>query len=191
MSSSKKIILGAIPAAFLLLTGCNNLNSDANPFWPGSWGHVRAGYTNADLLKDVCALNHAEIAEAKLAVQKAHSRTVRNYAKYLENEHMKNQRALHRLRHDLGIKKDMNDEYAKHMRQQNHANYEHLRSLKGAAFDREYIADNINQHRNAIATLDRDIAMSTDARVTNFLKDTRHHVEMHLHRAEMIQKEMM
>lgn len=191
MSSSKKIIGAAIPAVFLLLTGCNNLNSDANPFWPGSWGHVRAGYTNADLLKDVCALNHAEIAEAKLAIHKAHNPKVRHYAKYVENEHMKNQRALRHLRHELGIKKDTGDNYEKYTKQQNHATYEHLKSLNGTAFDREYIADNINQHRNAIVTLDRDIAMSTDAKVTKFLKDTRNHVEMHLHRAEMLQKEIM
>lgn len=180
-----QLIIGSVLGTCTLLAGCNSVDSTFNSIWPGNRAAV-VSQNNENILSQLIVLNKAEVASADLALAKSSNKTVRQYAIFIKAEHTRNLQKTLSLSRKTGIKPMMNIT-AQNL--QNHGNQElaNLRTLNNANFDRTFINASVQDHQTALNLLDQDIAQSTNAQLTAFLKETRIHVAHHLERARAIQ----
>lgn len=182
-----KPLLGGVLGTCVLLAGCHTWDSTLNTFKNPL--NVAVVQTQQNVLALVMAIHKGEIAVSKLAIAKAHHRSVKRFAEFTHHEHSVGLKKAMHFSRETGIQ-PVEGMAAKNV--QNHGAQElaSLKMLSGNAFDKAYIDDQVNDHADAVRILDEDIRMSTDPKLTALLKNARHHVMMHLEKAKMIQKEL-
>ncbi|PJD92953.1 MAG: hypothetical protein CK424_05145 [Legionella sp.] len=192
-----KQILSCVPFMFVLVTGCTwDTSSPINPIsplWPTTTSMKHGVYgaqANGEIIQEMMTLDKAEIASANVARQRAQNPEVKRYAAMLHTQHSK---CLHKLRHLSHRAKitPVISTGSQYLEQHSKQELAQLQSVPSNAFDRTYIEHMIQDHRTALSTIDQGILQSSNAHLTKLLKEARHHVAMHLQKAEAIQKHLM
>ncbi len=187
---SKQLLIGLFSSLFLL-AGCTNDDLSLNDLWPFESHSLTTGVTktNADILGEIITVDKTEIASAEYAQKKAQHPKVKRFAAYLHHGHNKNLHEALKLSRTTGIAPTL-DATAIKIQNGGQTEVEHLKSLDKSEFDKVYLTDSVKGHEDGLKLIDKDIAASTDAKVTSFLKETRKLVAAHLHKAKKLLSEI-
>lgn len=144
-----------------------------------------------DQIKEVMEeASDAEIDAAKLAKKETKNKEVRDFANRMIAEHEKNLKEAKKIakKHDIdGKDSDMSDALeanAKNKRKM-------LKELKGPAFDKMYLDQEVSMHTQLINDLDQKfIPSATNPEFKTYLQTTREHVSKHLDMAKTLQTKL-
>jgi putative membrane protein len=122
--------------------------------------------------------NLAEIAAARLALDKSDDAGVRAYARHMVADHKTAQTKL------AAIAKATNTTLPKQPSAAQRAEAARLAKLSGEAFDRNYLRRQVVDHRKALATMLLELDVGTVSSLRNFAATTAPVVRMHLAMAQ-------
>ena len=117
-----------------------------------------------DFVKDIAQGSEVEIAASKLAVTKASNAEVKAYAQKLIDDHTAASKELEALVKSKNATWPPDDPGMKSKKEK----HESLQTLTGAAFDKEYLEDMINDHESALARVGRQATNGKDASIKAF-----------------------
>ena len=162
--------------AILLLAGCATTGSNK--------------LSDPQIAMVMRVLNLGEVREGEVARDKTASAAVREFAQMMINDHeAQNNRAEAEL-----LRVDINSEDTSLSRQLDAgsgAATDRLRSLGGAAFDREYIAREVDAHQSALNLIDTQLMPNARRKqVKEQLTALRKLVDTHLTRAKQVQSSL-
>ncbi|MCQ8277203.1 DUF4142 domain-containing protein [Acetobacteraceae bacterium KSS8] len=122
----------------------------------------------------------AEIQEAQLALSMARNPKVKAYANKMVTDHTAADDQLKQIAasKNVTLPADISDVQ---MKQEND-----LKALKGHAFDREYIADQIADHQEMVTLFQNEATNGTDPELKKFAADTLPTVQQHLTDAQAL-----
>ena len=112
--------------------------------------------TDAQIASIVVSANQVDIDAGRLAASRAHDPQVKAFAKQMVTDHTGVNRQATELVTKLGVTPDDNAT-AQSLRSGGAENVAHLRGLKGAAFDRAYIAHEVAYHQQVLDALDKTL----------------------------------
>ena len=142
------------------------------------------------LLTDLHATNKMEIEMGKLAQQQASSDAVKSYGEMLATDHEVADQSLTDLASERAVMMaDMptaRDEAERKQMKKDMAAMDKLRTLKGDAFDREFVTAMIDGHTRAIDKVDKASGNVSDAKVDALLTQVKPVLVKHLDRAKEI-----
>ena len=143
---------------------------------------AKAGAKMSDehFVKDVAIGGMAEVQLGKLATEKAASADVKKFGQRMVDDHGKANDELKGLasKKNVTLPTEMD---AKHMAMQNK-----LAKMKGAEFDRAYIAHMVSSHAQAVALFQKESKSGTDADVKAWAAKTLPTVQEHQKMAQSI-----
>lgn len=175
----------------VLASGCglNSSATDNNGMMNYNSSTSMQNQKEADALAIVMTINNNEINSARVALAKSSNPMVRNYAKFLENQHTKNLQETVNLSHKLNIAPQKN-KIALMLQNKGAQEVTMLNSLSGSALDKAYINAMVKDHAEGLQVIDHLLNKVTNPMVRNHLMMTRSHVAMHLKEARKIQQHM-
>jgi len=163
---------------------------DTNPAKPAE----KAAKLSAGDVKIVAHLHHVNQMEIDLgkAAQKSGTAAVKSYSETLVADHQSADKDLTSLakQHSLAtIPADKPDTDAGKQEQKDMAKaVAHLKTLKGAEFDKGFLSMMVSDHEKEIAKIDLALAATTDADLQTFLKSVRPVLQRHADQARDLQK---
>lgn len=122
----------------------------------------------------------AEVQQGNLALQKAQSADVKQYAQRMVTEHTASNEELSQLATAKGVA------LATELDAEHKSALEHLSALSGAEFDKAYMQHMIGDHQKAIAAFDRAATTATDADIKVWAQKTLPTLQQHLEQAKQI-----
>jgi putative membrane protein len=131
-------------------------------------------------LTQAAQADQAEIQEAQLADDRAPRPTVRQLARQMLTDHTRNSQALTTLAQNKGVTVPTAPD------PQQTAQLHELEPLRGRAFDRAYIADQVSDHEQAIALYQQEADQGSDPEVKAFAEQTLPILRQHLSMAEAL-----
>jgi putative membrane protein len=124
--------------------------------------------------------NMAEVKVGQLAEQKGQSEETKKFGQMLQKDHSEaNQKAME-------VAKQMGVTPPNEPSAQQKSMYDKLSNLSGAAFDREFAKEMVEDHQKVIKGFENE-AKKNDA-AGQFAKETLPHLKMHLQMAESLSK---
>ena len=118
----------------------------------------------------------SEVAEAKIAVDKAANPQVKQFAQQMITDHTKANNQLTQIAEGKSLSLPMEPT----KRDQKQASK--LQNESGARFDRDYVRDQLAAHKQAVALFKRESEHGKDADLKQFASETlpilQHHLEM-------------
>jgi len=146
--------------------------------------------SDAQIASIVVTANQVDINAGKLAESKAHAKDVKAFGKQMVTDHTGVNKQAVALVTKLKVKPEDNDT-SKSLKAGGEKNIAHLKQLKGAAFDKAYIANEVTYHEAVIDAIDKTlIPNAQNAELKALLVDSRPAFVAHLEHAKMIQSEM-
>ena len=136
----------------------------------------------SQFLTDVIQINNAEIKFGQAAQSQGSTQAVRDFGKMLVDDHTKANQQATQLAQSMnvavpsGVKPDAMSEY-------NMAT-----GMKGADFDKDFVADMVKDHQKAIDKFQQEADSGDPAQVTDFAKQTLPTLKKHLQTAQSLQK---
>jgi putative membrane protein len=120
----------------------------------------------------------AEVKLGELAKEKASSRAVKDFGQRMVDDHSKVNDELKSLaaRKDITLPTTLDSK--------DQSTYDHLSSLSGVTFDKEYMRDMISDHRTDISEFKHEADHGTDPDLKAFASKTLPTLEEHLRLAE-------
>ena len=115
-----------------------------------------AAPNDAQIASIVVTANQVDIDAGKLAESKAHSKEVKAFAKQMVRDHSSVNKAATALVKRLKVTPENNDT-SKGLKKAGVDNIAHLKTLKGAAFDHAYVANEVSYHQTVIDALDKTL----------------------------------
>jgi putative membrane protein len=115
-----------------------------------------AGPTDPQIAAIVVTANQVDIDAGKLATAKAHAQEVKAFGQQMITDHSGVNKQATELVTKLKVKPEENDT-SKSLKQGGEDNLAKLKELKGADFDRAYIAHEITYHQTVIDALDKTL----------------------------------
>lgn len=145
--------------------------------------------SDANILSLVALANGGEVADGKMAEQHATNKDVKGFAKQMVDDHGSMQKDVDKL-----AKKDnltpqspsMADSLSKQAKQMSDS----LSKLKGAAFDKAYMAHEVDEHQKTVQNLQQWQSAAQNADLKNALGDAIKKVQGHLQKAQDIQSKL-
>src|SRR3954469_9986390 len=128
--------------------------------------------------------NLAEVAAARLALNKSDTAAVRTYARKMIADHTAAQKKL------AGIAKTTNTTLPKQPTKLQRAEAARLSRLSGDAFDSAYLRRQVSDHRKALSTMLLELDTGTVAALRDFAAATAPVVRMHLSMAKEARSEI-
>jgi putative membrane protein len=148
------------------------------------------------------ALNDARIADiavtansidsttGELALEHSSSKAVKDFAQTMIRDHSAVNRKAEALASQLSLTPEDND-ISDQLKDQADQTSSDLDNLKGAAFDRAYIANEVAMHESVLASLDNTlIPGAQNAELKQLLTSVRPTFEAHLKRAQALQQQL-
>jgi putative membrane protein len=135
----------------------------------------------------VVTANQIDIDYAKLALQKSKNKEVRAFAQQMSTDHSALQKSVGNLGAKLNVTPADSDT-SKALKSQAEQTTEHLKTLKGSAFDKAYIDNEVAYHQaviNAVSTVLIPSAQNADLK--NALQGAAPLFQGHLEHAQMVQ----
>lgn len=115
-----------------------------------------AGPTDAQIAAIVVVANQVDIDAGKLAIGKANAKDVKAFAQQMITDHTGVNKQATELVTKLKVKPEENDTSRK-LKRDGAENLAKLQKLKGADFDRAYIAQEVAYHQAVIDALDKTL----------------------------------
>src|SRR5439155_754931 len=115
-----------------------------------------AGPTDPQIAAIVVTANQVDIDAGKLATAKAHATEVKAFAQQMITDHTGVNKQATELVTKLKVKPEENDT-SKSIKRGGDDNLAKLKDLKGADFDRAYIAHEVTYHQTVIDALDKTL----------------------------------
>jgi putative membrane protein len=142
---------------------------------------------DAQIAAIVVAANQVDIDAGKLAESKANSSEVKSFAQRMVTDHTGVNKQATELVKKLNVKPEESDT-SKSLKAGGEANIKHLKQLKGAEFDRAYVANEVTYHRNVLDAMDKTLIPSAkNADLKALLVKVRPAFVAHLDHAKHIQ----
>jgi putative membrane protein len=149
-----------------------------------------AGPTDPQIAAIVVTANQVDIDAGKLATAKAHAQDVKAFAQQMITDHTGVNKQATELVTKLKVKPEENDT-SKSLKQGGDDNLAKLKELKGADFDRAYIAHEVTYHQTVIDALDKTLIPSAkNEELKALLIKVRPAFVAHLEHAKSIQAKM-
>ena len=146
-----------------------------------------AKYGNdGEILAQLVAIDENEVHAAQLAEKKDVEGAVESYAKMIREDHGKNINDTEKLADKLNIDLKKGDPVDS-IHTQGEQMLDRLDDVKGGEFERSFLSEMVNGHREALDKLDDFIRMAQNPEVKQHLQATRERVAFHLKEAERLQ----
>jgi len=150
------------------------------------WGQA-AGPTDPQIAAIVVTANQVDINAGKLAKSKAENKEVKAFASQMVTDHTGVNKAATALVTRLKVTPEENAT-SRSLKSGGEANLAHLKTLKGAAFDRAYIDNEVTYHQGVLDAIDHTLIPSAkNAELKALLVKVRPAFEAHLVHAKQIQ----
>jgi putative membrane protein len=122
----------------------------------------------------------AEVALGKLAAERAENADVKKFAERMVTDHSMANRQLMAVAEKVGaaVPKSLDQKHMAHM--------EHLSAMKGAAFDKAYMAHMVKDHEEDVALFTAQAAAAQDPGVKEFAAKTLPTLKEHLEMARKV-----
>ena len=133
-------------------------------------------------MEDAARAGLAEVDAAKLARQKGESQAVKDFARHMEEDHAKANEELKKLAGSKGVSLPT-DVDAKHKRMS-----AELNKHTAAQFDREYMGQQVNDHKQVVHEFEREAKNGRDADVKKWAADKLPTLRQHLEMAQSTEK---
>ena len=133
-------------------------------------------------MEDAARAGMAEVDAAKLARQKAESQAVKDFATHMEEDHTQANEELKKLAATKGVTLPTEVD-AKHRRMA-----DELNKHTAAQFDREYMGQQVSDHKSAVHEFEREAKNGRDADVKKWAADKVPALRKHLEMAESTEK---
>jgi len=170
----------AVAAASLL-----TLVAVAGPAWaqaattaPASAPRVVLGQQDLTFLQQAAIGGAAEVEMGKLAMQQSADPAIRVFGRWMMTDHQFANELLANLAQAAGV--SLPAAYD----QEHQAAYDRLRTLSGAAFDREYVPDQVRMHQQTIALFRQEAASGADPQLNLFAQRMLPMLQQHLAQAQ-------
>jgi putative membrane protein len=124
---------------------------------------------------------YAEIQLANLALKKAHSPAVREFAQKVVDDHQKIDADLAKLAAKKSVTLPDSASMASSFSEG------HLKMLSGTHFDQAYLSKMIDNHKDAISTFQKEAAQGADTDVKDFASTTVSTLQKHLDEAQELE----
>jgi putative membrane protein len=122
-----------------------------------------------------------EVQDAQIALQKATRPAVRQFAQQMATDHTQANQQLAALAQRRGVTLPTAAD------PQQVAEAQKLQGLRGRAFDREYVRDQLADHRGAVALFQQEAQQGTDPEVKAWAQQTLPILQQHLQMAEALE----
>jgi putative membrane protein len=154
-----------------------------------SWGQAAAP-TDPQIAAIVVTANQVDIDAGELARSQSKNKEVAAFASQMATDHSGVNKAATTLVTKLNVTPEDNATSAS-LKRGGDANLQHLKTLKGAAFDRAYIDNEVTYHQNVLDAIDHTLIPSAkNAELKALLVKVRPAFEAHLAHAKQIQSSM-
>ncbi len=151
---------------------------------------AQGGPNDAQIAHIVVTANQVDIDAGKLAESKASTNDVKAFGKQMVTDHGGVNRQATALVKKLGVKPEDNPT-SRTLKQGGVANLAHLKTLKGAAFDKAYVDHEVTYHQNVLDALDKTlIPDAKNDELKALLVKVRPAFVAHLEHAKMIQSKL-
>ena len=148
-----------------------------------------AAANDGEILAQLNALNENEVHAAQLAEKKDVEGPVLSFAKMVREDHGRNINDTEKLGDKLNIDLKKGSEVDT-MRDQGERMLDRLDELKDKEFERTFLQEMVNGHKEALEKLDEWIKSAQNPEVKAHLQATRSRVAFHLKEAERLQGSM-
>lgn len=112
--------------------------------------------SDAQIAAVVVAANEVDIDAGKLAQKRASDKAVKDFGKQMETDHEGVNKQAKDLVKKLKLKPEENDT-SKGLKSDGDANIKRLKELKGKAFDKAYIDNEVTYHQTVIDAMDKTL----------------------------------
>jgi putative membrane protein len=152
---------------------------------------AQAGAPNdAQIAGIVVAANQADIDAGKLAKSKATDKEVKDFAERMITDHTGVNKQASDLAKKLKLKPEESDT-SKSLKEGGKANVDALKKLKGAEFDKAYVAHEVTYHQQVLDAIDKTLLPNAkNAELKGLIEKVRPAFEAHLQHAKKIQSAM-
>jgi len=142
---------------------------------------------DAQIAGIVVAANTVDIEAGKLAESAAHSKEVKEFGKRMVTDHTGVNKQAGDLAKKLNLKPEESDT-SKALKDGGKANIAKLKGLKGAAFDKAYVDNEVTYHQTVLDAIDKTLLPNAkNAELKGLLEKTRPAIDAHLQHAKQIQ----
>ena len=149
-----------------------------------------AGPSDAEIAHIVTTANTIDVDSGKLAQTKAASKDVKDYAKMMVNDHTSSNKEAMALAKKLGVQPKDN-ETSKSLKTSANETMKSLKGLKGAEFDKAYMAQEVAFHQKVLDTINNTLepsAKNPDLKAQ--IIKTKPVIEAHLEHAKKVQEKV-
>jgi putative membrane protein len=153
--------------------------------------HAQSGEPNdAQIAAIVVTANQVDIDAGKLAESKAKNKDVKAFGKMMVTDHTGVNKSATDLVKKLHVKPE-DSPTAESLKKGGQENIAHLKTLKGDAFDKAYIAHEVAYHQQVIDAMDKTLIPSAqNAELKALLVKVRPAFVAHLEHAKMVEGEL-
>jgi putative membrane protein len=151
---------------------------------------AQAGPNDAQIAHIVVTANQVDIDAGKLAEKKATSADVKSFGKMMVTDHSGVNKQAVALATKLGVKPEDNPT-SQSLKQGGEDNVKHLKTLKGAAFDKAYIDHEVAYHQQVLDAIDKVLVPNAkNAELKALIVKVRPAFVAHLEHAQQIQSKL-
>lgn len=134
-------------------------------------------------MSDAAKAGYGEIQLGKLALKKSHSKDVRDYAQKLVDDHEKAASDLAKIAAEKGVtlpdSKSLADSFSEGK----------LKMYSGRHFDQAFFSKMVSDHKDVIATFQKEVSQGSDTDVKDFASTTIPALQEHLDKAQAMENE--
>jgi putative membrane protein len=142
---------------------------------------------DAQIAAIVVAANSVDIDAGKLAKSKAKSKQVKDFAQLMITDHTGINKQAVALVKKLKVAPEENDT-SRGLKRDGAATLDKLRGLKGAAFDKAYVANEVTYHQTVLDAIDKTLVPNAkNAELKGLLEKVRPAIDAHLQHAKSMQ----
>lgn len=146
--------------------------------------------SDAQIAQVVQTANKIDIAQAQLALKKSSNPQVKEFANQMISDHTSLQKSVADLAKKLNVKPAESD-ISKQLNQQAADEAKKLKSLKGAAFDKEYAAHEVAYHQAVIDAAGKTlIPNAKNAELKSALEGAAPLLQGHLQHAQQLEQSL-
>jgi putative membrane protein len=172
-----KTIMSAVVAGVLMLGTTMAMAQAAAP-------------NDAQIAGIVVAANTVDINAGKAAKSKSHNKEVKEFAQRMITDHSGVNKQATALVTKLHVKPE-DSATSKSLKDGGVANLKHLGTLKGEAFDKAYIDNEVTYHQAVLDAIDKTLLPSAqNAELKDLITKVRPAIDAHLQHAQKIQASM-
>lgn len=157
---------------------------------PSTSAAAAKGPSDPQIAAIVVTANSVDIEAGKLAVKKAESKDVKKFAQQMVTDHTSVNKSATDLAKKLNVTPEENDT-SRSLKSGGDTNIAKLKSLKGHAFDKAYVDNEVTYHQAVLDALDKTLIPSaSNEELKALLVKVRPAFVAHLEHAKHVQSEL-